>query len=429
MVKPRIEAETFVTRLSGSQPRRVAGLSLFHLAKGRTTWSVDGRPFDLLEGQALLVLPGCVFSGVESSEAVPIRVDYIGLEKGVADDLSAVSLSGALSVNRAEAAKLVETMKNAGSCAVKLTPSLRSLFAEVVRCVEVESELETIHAHACFLNLLTGICLHLQGQGAGETGRSTDAEKRVVQFLRELEHRCDEPWMLEEMAEQTGLKRSRFGILCRSLTGESPGTYLNRLRIRKSRRLLQETERTVTDIAFDCGFSSSQYFAKIFRQFQGHEPTHYRRVSRELREGKGIHYLKGDTARTVAFADREIGKGDFSIDCTLMLDRLGGTAASMEFGPDRFGFDGREGRLFVEGETFGDIRYFQRSSSMIREGVPFRFELQRKGEILRGSIDGRRIFEMKDDPQRPVGKIGLRPLRNGIRVDSFTIDECPVALK
>lgn len=426
MVKPRIEAETISTRRSGSQPRRVTGLSLFHLARGRTTWSVDGRSFELLEGQTLLVLPGCVFSGVESSEAVPIRVDRIRLASG---ELTSSGLANQLSLNRQEAKKIVETLKANGPCSVKLTLPLRSLFSETVRCVEAGTELEAIHANACFLNLLTGMCLLLQGEGASEANRSTDAEKRVVQFLRELEARCDEPWMLEQMADQTGLKRSRFGILCRSLTGESPGTYLNRLRIRKSRRLLQETERTVTDIAFDCGFSSSQYFAKIFRQFQGHEPTHYRRMSREQREGKGIHYLKGDTARTVAFADREVGSGDFSIECVLMLDRLGGTAASLEFGGDRFGFDGREGRLFLEGETFGDIQHFQRSGSVIREGNPFRLRLERRGGALSGKIDGRKVFEIQDDPERLVGKIGLRPLRNGIRVESFRINDESAVLK
>src|SRR5690606_33766686 len=123
--------------------------------------------------------------------------------------------------------------------------------------------------------------------------RHSKSEEAVSAFLASLEKRCDEEWSLEKMAESAGLKRSRFGALCRQLTGESPAMHLNRLRIRRGRRLLGDTDRSVTDIAFDCGFSSSQYFAKIFRRFQGHEPTHYRRLARESSGGGSIQYLKG----------------------------------------------------------------------------------------------------------------------------------------
>ena len=429
MVKSHIEAETVSTRRSGSEPHRHEGLSILHLARGRTKWSVDRQVFNLLEGQALIVLPDCVFGGIESSEGVPIRVERLHLHLNERREPLSASLSRVLGTPGEVASVVAEKLNAVGPGIVKLSSSQRALFTEIVDRLKSGSALEIIHANVCFINLLTGICLLLQGRGEKEESSSSDAERRVVNFLQHLEQRCDEPWMLDQMAEEAGLKRSRFGLLCRSLTGESPGIYLNRLRIRKSRRLLEDTDWTITDIAFDCGFSSSQYFAKIFRQFQGHEPTHYRRVSREQREGRGIQYLKGDTARVVAYAEREVGSGDFVVDCVLTLDRLGGTAASLEFGPDRFGFDGREGRLFLEGETFGNIRHFQRSGRVIREGIPFRLKLEREHSTLRAVIDQRNIFEIRDSAERSVGKVGLRPLRNGIRVESFSIGGLPTVLK
>jgi AraC family L-rhamnose operon regulatory protein RhaS len=56
------------------------------------------------------------------------------------------------------------------------------------------------------------------------------------------------------------------------LTGDTPITYLNRLRVRHADQLLKTTDHSITDIAFECGFQSSQYFATVYRQFTGKNP-------------------------------------------------------------------------------------------------------------------------------------------------------------
>ena len=61
--------------------------------------------------------------------------------------------------------------------------------------------------------------------------------------------------------------RSRFTHCCYELTNMPPLEYLNRRRI-----LSINHEKTITDVAFECGFSSSQYFATVFRQHLGVGP-------------------------------------------------------------------------------------------------------------------------------------------------------------
>lgn len=52
--------------------------------------------------------------------------------------------------------------------------------------------------------------------------------------------------------------------------------YLFRLRTERAKTLLRETGIKVIDIAFECGFSSSQYFANTFRHATGMTPSEYR---------------------------------------------------------------------------------------------------------------------------------------------------------
>jgi AraC family L-rhamnose operon regulatory protein RhaS len=96
-------------------------------------------------------------------------------------------------------------------------------------------------------------------------------------FLENLSHRIDEPWTLDSMAAACGLGRTHFSTYCKKISNAAPGEYLTRARIDAAARLLTlDPESSVTDIAFRCGFQSSQYFSNVFRKQHGHSPSYHR---------------------------------------------------------------------------------------------------------------------------------------------------------
>jgi AraC-like DNA-binding protein len=58
--------------------------------------------------------------------------------------------------------------------------------------------------------------------------------------------------------------------------GETPHRYLQRRRVERSMFLLRETDRSVTDICFDVGFTSLGTFSRTFREIVGESPSDYR---------------------------------------------------------------------------------------------------------------------------------------------------------
>lgn len=60
----------------------------------------------------------------------------------------------------------------------------------------------------------------------------------------------------------------------------SPIEYLLSYRVDRAAELLRATDRSVTDIALSCGFSSLSYFGKLFREKLGVSPSEYRRAQR-----------------------------------------------------------------------------------------------------------------------------------------------------
>jgi AraC-like DNA-binding protein len=109
---------------------------------------------------------------------------------------------------------------------------------------------------------------------------SLSSRRRSVElFLASLLQQLDQPWTLDSMAEQCGLGRTRFTHYCCELTNRSPLEYLNNCRIEQACRLLEnDSKQSVTDIAFSCGFTSSQYFATVFRRFTETSPQAYRKA-------------------------------------------------------------------------------------------------------------------------------------------------------
>ncbi|MCP4783028.1 MAG: helix-turn-helix transcriptional regulator [Fuerstiella sp.] len=84
-------------------------------------------------------------------------------------------------------------------------------------------------------------------------------------------------WTLDGMAEICGMGRSAFSGYCHELTNVSPIDYLNRCRLESAaRQLVSQPEASITAIALDCGFSSSQYFCRRFKARYGMTPRAWR---------------------------------------------------------------------------------------------------------------------------------------------------------
>lgn len=69
--------------------------------------------------------------------------------------------------------------------------------------------------------------------------------------------------------------------LCRTFkkqTGYTPIQYINILKIQHACSLLHDTNKSITDIALDCGFNSTMYFCKTFKGILNITPTEYRKI-------------------------------------------------------------------------------------------------------------------------------------------------------
>ena len=78
------------------------------------------------------------------------------------------------------------------------------------------------------------------------------------------------------LAGKLGLGRSQFYRKIKALTNYSPVELMRRLRLKQARHLLTTTEKNISEIAYEVGFSSPAYFSKCYREAFNETPTELR---------------------------------------------------------------------------------------------------------------------------------------------------------
>src|SRR5256714_9750958 len=85
-----------------------------------------------------------------------------------------------------------------------------------------------------------------------------------------------EPLDVRAVAAVAHISEAHFSRSFRAVFGETPHRYLQRRRVERSMFLLRETDRSVTDVCLDVGFTSLGTFSRTFRDIVGETPSDYR---------------------------------------------------------------------------------------------------------------------------------------------------------
>jgi AraC-like DNA-binding protein len=99
----------------------------------------------------------------------------------------------------------------------------------------------------------------------------------VSRALSLLQTRYRENWSLERLASESGISRARLAQLFRRQVGSSIHKALIKVRVEHAQILLKDSDLSISEVAGDCGFATSQHFARIFRQSTGATAAEYRR--------------------------------------------------------------------------------------------------------------------------------------------------------
>ena len=98
--------------------------------------------------------------------------------------------------------------------------------------------------------------------------------QKLIQIVEE--NLSDEHFGLPELCKKAGLSRSQLFRKLKALTGKSTTKFIRSIRLEKGKKLLEDTDLTISEIAFQIGFGSPNYFARTFQNAFGVSPSSFR---------------------------------------------------------------------------------------------------------------------------------------------------------
>ena len=126
---------------------------------------------------------------------------------------------------------------------------------------------------------------YLQGSNVG-CKKDTEVLDKVLGYLKEKN--LDRDFSIEKMGTDIGMSRTKFFSKIKSLTGSSPSRLVMNYRLKKAACLIVESDKNISDIAFEVGFSSTTYFTKCFKEKFGKSPSQYSKLRGQVIETIGL---------------------------------------------------------------------------------------------------------------------------------------------
>lgn len=265
-------------------PHRNMGMEIVLVDRGHLEWAVDEKPEHLNSGDIFFTLPWQTHGSTTIGEPKnKIYFVLFKLKSNYTEQTDNILFPDALGFSLEEQQFLSQTFCKATRHTWNASPILQQLFPELINCLNSKDKLDALSSINQLRSIVVELAKTIDKGLAYKTQENLSTEK-VRSFLSSLTRNLTQPWTLNQMAGTCGIKRTQFSKISQRLCGYPPLTYLGLLRFSKACHLLLNTKKSLTDIAFDCGYNSSQYFSDTFKKLAKMTPSLYRRAAPEIKE-------------------------------------------------------------------------------------------------------------------------------------------------
>lgn len=246
-------------------------LRIFYIIDGKFEWYIHQQLYTLFPGDVALVLPGQKFGSekgfLEIGCLLWIHLNIHKLESGelMPGKWSSLSESESLAI---------------GKILLLNDSHVLSKFNEAGRILQhVQHELfrQEIGYYTRVNQLIDELFITITRQLTKQNNSGRDFPKAFMQLEQTLRRDLSHEWTVEEMAAIAGIGTTLFNEKVKKYSGFSPINYLINIRISEAIKLLKNQEVSITDIALDLGFYSSQHFSTTFKKLTGYTPSDLRK--------------------------------------------------------------------------------------------------------------------------------------------------------
>lgn len=250
------------------------GIEICYVIKGRYDWIVEGQKYTLLPGDGFVTCPW-------EKHGSPREVVDLGELFWVVFKPQTFERNGAFSPGNWS--RLTNDEKNLISRILSNNKNHKLAKAHFLKTLFVELRNELENREFAYsrrvVNLAEEFLIQVVRHIRNRDKQIRKTQNRFHEFDLMLRDKIAQKWTLKEMSKTCKLGITSLTHFVKENTGYTPANYLIFLRLEKAKGMLQNTDKRLTDIAYDCGFYSSQHFSSTFSKWIGITPLTYRKKS------------------------------------------------------------------------------------------------------------------------------------------------------
>jgi len=161
------------------------------------------------------------------------------------------------------------------------SPQDRLFFDELVQTILRELQQQNsgfeMYMHTLVLQMLIVCCRHIQSRDLEPMISPSPMHDRISEIVRYMNKHYMEDLSLQQMAEKFYISPYYLSRLFKEATGFTFVEYLNNVRVKEAKKLLESSSLKVNQISRKVGFGSVTHFGRVFKEISGHAPLYYRK--------------------------------------------------------------------------------------------------------------------------------------------------------
>ncbi len=252
---------------------------LFYVKQGGCTFFIGGSIFELHAGDYIVIPPNIVHYNRYFSQCVRINIYFRE------EDLDARKQPAGQSVPESSAgdglpASDVLSQSFAKATLVHIPSAHRSRFEELFSEMINEDKLDDQYTGGVLQLQFRQLMLFSKRYCIVRTLSSSgfyETDKAIIEAAKYITSQFQQPITLESLSKQAGLSPTYFSKRFRVVTGMGMKEFLSSIRLTNASMELLSTDHTITEVAFNNGFSDSNYFKDAFKKQYGCSPRAYRK--------------------------------------------------------------------------------------------------------------------------------------------------------
>jgi AraC-like DNA-binding protein len=255
---------------------------LRYVIKGNAIFFIDGKEFEVKEGDIVYLPVGCKLSC-----------------HALNDDFSFYSIRFATSVNY-DGGDLLTDYFHIPTVIHDINNEGRMYFEKMYKCIKTDHDSRMFWVRG-YLELIIGYVIdkgkrNIDIDRKELIGEEEFSLERIKKRTRKSDVSLDpriqvvvdyiilhptEQYTISKMSRMAELSESRFRTLFKQQVGKNPLEYLNEIRVMTAARKLLVSGANISDIAYEVGYEDANYFSRIFKKYFCITPKQYRDNAKE----------------------------------------------------------------------------------------------------------------------------------------------------